>query len=178
MMSFIVRAVFMSFWLFVAWVALRVWEVNFEVSPLPAILLPISVFLMLFVIAYLLGRRTQKIASLEAAYRYWAMGLVVGGAVLWEGGLTLYLSGWEGLKTLGNGRFLLGVLVQLAGVWTAGMVLRSTYGKAHPQQRLMMAEAEVGQQQRQEAPAPSLVATIDEPVAPLVEPRSPEGTQS
>ncbi|MDQ5919707.1 MAG: hypothetical protein QG668_434, partial [Patescibacteria group bacterium] len=59
MISFVLRSVFMSFWLFVAWVALRVWEVNFEVSPLPAILLPISVFIALFGVAYLLGRRTQ-----------------------------------------------------------------------------------------------------------------------
>lgn len=166
MLSFLVRAGYMSLWLFIGWVALRVWELNFEVSPLPAILLPITTFLALFVWAFFLGRRVQKNHPLELAYRYWAVGLLVGGALLWEFGFSLWMSGWSSLGSLVNARFFLGILVQAAGVWMAGMILRHAYGKQHPATR---------QDLTGDVTSPS---SLTSDVASPESPRSPEGTQS
>lgn len=164
MMSFILRAVHMSFWLFVVWTLLRVWELNFEVSPLPAILLPITVFIGLFLWAFLLGRRLQKKHSLELAYRYWSIGLLVGGALLWEFGLTVYLSGWSAVPNMFTSRVLIGVPVQILAIWLAGIMLRHSYGKTHPSQQ--MRSSEIIQDPN---PLPSAV--------PLESPRSPEERQ-
>lgn len=123
-MIFPLRAIHISFWLFVVWLALRVWEMNFEVSPLPALLLPFFVFCLLFGVSFGLGRRLQKRHALDRLHLIWSLILLVVGALIWELGLTIYLSGWSAWSSMFTARLGLGVLVQLLGIGFAGYHLR------------------------------------------------------
>lgn len=123
-MIFPLRALHISFWLFVAWLGLRVWEMNFEVSPLPAILLPIFVFFVLFSVSFGLGRRLQKRHILDRMHLLWSIVLLVVGALVWELGLTVYLSGWKAWSSMFTARLGIGVLVECLGIALAGYQLR------------------------------------------------------
>lgn len=123
-MMFPLRALHLSFWLFFAWVILRVWEMNFEVSPLPAILLPIFVFCVLFALAFGVGYRLQRRHALDRLHLLWSCGLLVVGGFFWELGLTIYLSGWGAWASIFTLRFLVGVLVQATAILAAGYWLR------------------------------------------------------
>ena len=132
-MIFPLRAMHISFWLFAAWVLLRVWELNFEVSPLPAITLPIFVFCVLFGIAFGLGKRLQKRHALDRQHAIWSLVLLLGGAALWELGLTIYLSGWAAWASTFTARFLIGVGVQAIGIGFAAHVLRKQAERQIPE---------------------------------------------
>ncbi len=121
---FSLRALHLSFWLFLAWVVLRVWEMNFEVSPLPAILLPIFVFCVLFALTFGVGYRLQRRHALDQLHLLWSCGLLVVGGFIWELGLTIYLSGWSAWASIFTLRFFIGVLVQTAAILAAGYWLR------------------------------------------------------
>lgn len=132
-MIFPLRAIHISFWLFVAWVLVRVWEMNFEVSPLPAITLPIFVFCVLFGVAFGLGKRLQKRHALDRRHALWSIVLLVGGAAVWELGLTVYLSGWAAWASMFTVRFLIGVAVQTLGIGYAAHVLRKQAEREIPE---------------------------------------------
>ncbi len=132
-MIFPLRAIHISFWLFAAWVLVRVWEMNFEVSPLPAITLPIFVFCVLFGIAFGLGRRLQKRHALDRRHAVWSVALLVGGAAVWEIGLTVYLSGWAAWASLFTVRFLIGAVVQTLGIGYAAYRLRKRAERQIPE---------------------------------------------
>lgn len=132
-MIFPLRAMHISFWLFAAWLVLRVWEMNFEVSPLPAILLPIFVFCMLFGVSFGLGRRLQKRHALDRMHLVWSLILLVVGALMWELGLTIYLSGWSAWLSMFTTRLGIGVLVQLFGIALAGYQLRKRAERQLPE---------------------------------------------
>ncbi len=125
-MLFLLRGIHISFWLFVFWVALRVWELNFEVSPLPAWTLPLFVFLVLLAISTLLSRRLQKRHPLDRKNVLKATALLILGTFFWELGLTLYLSGWSRLGDLFTWRFVVGLLVQALASFLAALWLRRT----------------------------------------------------
>ena len=123
-MIFPLRAIHLSFWLFVAWLVLRVWAMNFEVSPLPTWTLQAFIFLMLFSVAFLLGKRAQAPHPLDAIHRAWALGLLVGSALLWEFGLTIYMNGWSAVSTLFTQQLMIGTFVELLAIFLAGTWLR------------------------------------------------------
>lgn len=125
-MIFTLRGIHISFWLFVFWVILRVWELNFEVSPLPAWTLPLFVFLVLFAVATLLSRRLQKRHPLDQKSVLKATVLLVLGTFFWELGLSLYLYGWSRLGEMFTWRFFVGLLVQVLASLAAAVWLRRT----------------------------------------------------
>lgn len=123
-MIFPVRAISLSFVLFCGWVALRVWEMNFEVSPLPAWILPVFVYFVLFFWVFWLATRLQKRHTLDRMHAWWAGILLVGGAFLWELGLTVYMGSWASVKAMFTGQFFIGMGIQLLAVVIAGYRLR------------------------------------------------------
>ncbi len=126
-MTFPLRATHWSVWLFLGWLLLRAWEYGFEVSPLPAWTLPAFVFCVLFVFSYAIGRVLQKHHPLDIVHRAWAMGLLVGGAFIWEWGLTIYSHGWSNMWGMFTWRLGVGMGIQLVAIFLAGTWLR-----AHP----------------------------------------------
>lgn len=123
-MRFFLRGVHISFWLFVFWVAIRVWELGFEVSPLPAWTLPIFVFFVLFGITYLLGKRLFKHAFIDRRATVNGVILLVVGAFVWELGLTLWMNRWTGFLTIFTWRFLVGMGVQVLAIIYAARRLK------------------------------------------------------
>lgn len=115
-MRFFLRGLHISFWLFAFWVALRVWELGFEISPLPAWLLPIFVFFVLFGIVYLLARRLFKHCFLDRQTVIQGVLMLVLGAFAWEVGLTLWMNRGAGFWTIFTWRFLVGMAVQVAAI--------------------------------------------------------------
>ncbi len=123
-MIFFLRGISSSFWLFALWVALRVWEPNFEVSPLPDWTLTVFIFLVLFFISFWFSRRLIKRHLLDQRHILSAIALLVVGAFVWESGLTLYLSGWKGILAMLNWRFVVGIVVEGIGGCVATIYLK------------------------------------------------------
>lgn len=123
-MIFPLRAVHLGFWLFAGWLALRVWEMNFEVSPLPAWTLPAFVFLVLFLWSFFLGTRLQKKHALDRRHARWAVVLLVLVALLCEIGLTVYLGGWSNWTHTFTRQLWIGMVLQSSAILLAGYRLR------------------------------------------------------
>lgn len=132
-MIFFLRGMHLSFWLFALWVVLRVWEPNFEVSPLPDWTLTVFIFLMLFVISTWLSKWLLKHHLLDQKHLIGAIALLVGGALVWELGLTLYLSGTKGMVAMFNWRFLVGMIVEIMGACVAALYLKKKETQQMPE---------------------------------------------
>lgn len=118
---FILRALFQSLWIFLLFLVVRVWELNFEVSPLPAWTLVAFVYLVFFFITFFFARRSLKKTELASRRAAWIAGIFVLGTTFWEVGLALILPGgnWESVKAVFTGRYVLGLLVMVAAVFIA-----------------------------------------------------------
>lgn len=132
-MIFFLRGMHMSFWLFVFWVALRVWEPNFEVSPLPDWTLTAFIFLVLFLLAFWFGKRLLRNHLIDTKNTIKAMAFLIVGAFVWELGLTVYLGGWRAIPAIFVWRFVVGMGVELLAILAASHYLRNKEARQLPE---------------------------------------------
>ena len=123
-MMFPIRALHLSIWLFIGWLLLRVWEMNFEVSPLPAWTLPAFVYLVLCIWTALLAWRLQQKHPLDHRHGIWSVALLVGGALAGEIGLTIFLDGWSAWSAVFSAQLFIGILIQVVTIACVGLWLR------------------------------------------------------
>lgn len=132
-MMLFLRGLHLSFWLFASWVVLRVWEPNFEVSPLPDWTLTAFIFLVLALVSFLLGRRLFKRHILDRSFIARGTTYLILGAIIWEIGLTIYLSSWKGVGAMFTWRFLVGIAVQVAGILLGAWYLKRKEAREMPE---------------------------------------------
>ena len=132
-MMYFFRGLHLSFWLFVFWVVLRVFEPNFEVSPLPDWALTVFIFLVLFGLSYWLGKRLLKQRLIDRQTVLTSVVLMVVGAFFWEMGLTIYLSGWRAIQAMFVWRFVVGMIVQSVGILFAAKILKRQAERQMPE---------------------------------------------
>ncbi len=135
---FILRALFQSLWIFLLFLVIRVWELNFEVSPLPAWTLVAFVYLVFFFITFFFARRSLKKTELASHRAAWIAGIFILGTTFWEIGLALILPGgdWESVRSVFTGRYFLVLGLMVAAVFIARSRLAHLRERAKDEEEL------------------------------------------